>query len=69
MNNIDIKPTFLLSKAVLIPGELPEECDVKKNCKEQNLQNLISSVSFGTQSKTFAAPGDDDPDPEAEICF
>lgn len=24
---------------------------------------------FGTQSKTFAAPGDDDPDREAENCY
>jgi len=25
--------------------------------------------SIGTESKTFAAPGDDDPDPEDEGCY
>jgi len=30
---------------------------------------VLLSGSLTTQSKTFAAPGDDDPDREAESCY
>lgn len=29
----------------------------------------LCSNQLNTQSKTFAAPGDDDPDEDAEICY
>jgi hypothetical protein len=30
---------------------------------------FLCSNQLNTQSKTFAAPGDDDPDEDAEICY
>lgn len=35
-----------------------------------NLQPLVLDQDFGyTESKTYAAPGDDDPDRESEGCY
>jgi len=42
------------------------------NCYSVNGKDIpavLQSGSLTTQSKTFAAPGDDDPDREAESCY
>lgn len=68
--------SFLLSKSI----PLPSKSNVK-NFYDQDLDiNYVSesdrtvpTVMLGgaltTQSKTFAAPGDDDPDREGESCY
>ncbi|QAR32695.1 hypothetical protein EP073_04510 [Geovibrio thiophilus] len=66
MSNNKIKPTFLLSKAVIAPKE---PCTEYKNNIIYTEQNYLNLISLVTQSKTFVAPSDDDPDPEAEFCF
>lgn len=73
--NIKMK-SFLLEKSISIPQE-----SLHKKFYDSRLDFNLSffngevkpTVFFHnnitTQSKTFAAPGDDDPDREAEICF
>ena len=68
--------SFLLSKSI----PLPSESNIKIFYDPELEINYISEsdrtvpiVMLGgaltTQSKTFAAPGDDDPDREGESCY
>ena len=66
---MDAKPTFLLSKAVIIPDAEAITTSTQKSNSIESERILIASRQLGTQSKTFAAPGDDDPDWGAEGCY
>jgi len=69
------KPVFLLSRSVILPnkpcnGEY--DSDRGFNVSVSNGKLIPTSLcpgQMGTESKTFAAPGDDDPDADAEICY
>lgn len=67
MENITTKPVFLLENSVnitlkpRIPHTLIEIND--NDCLENLILNAV------TESKSFAEPGDDDPDVEAEYCY
>jgi len=63
------KPIFLLSRSVVIPNRIFPANHANSTYEERDYKDFISTVRLGTQSKTFAAPGDDDPDREAEFCF
>ena len=68
--------SFLLSRSVSL---LPEggmgcsydtELDINYcSVNGKDIPTVLLSGSLTTQSKTFAAPGDDDPDREAENCY
>ena len=70
-----IKQVFLLSRSVAFPKK-PSigEYDANRgfNVCISNGEIIPTSLcpgQMGTQSKTFAAPSDDDPDMDAEICY
>lgn len=71
-----LNQSFLLSRSVSLPPEMDmgsyydKELDL--NCHSVDgkaIPAVLLSGSLTTQSKTFAAPGDDDPDSEAESCY
>jgi hypothetical protein len=68
--------SFLLSRSVSLLPEGGMGCSYDKqldvNCYSVNGKNIplvLLSGNLTTQSKTLSAPGDDDPDREAEICY
>ncbi|HFT5240795.1 TPA: hypothetical protein ACGTP8_004540 [Yersinia enterocolitica] len=70
-----MKP-FLLAKSVSLLSEKGESY-FYDNEKDINMSfingvstpSVVQSNSITTQSKTFSAPGDDDPDRGAENCY
>jgi len=72
---LSTKPVYLLSRSVVLPS-MPSIGEYNPN-KEFNVclidgelvPTFLCSNQLNTQSKTFAAPGDDDPDEDAEICY
>lgn len=68
------KRSFLLSCAHRLPlndVQLMYDDDMQISVmKHRGITVLPSTECYGwTESKTFAAPGDDDPDPEDEGCY
>jgi hypothetical protein len=68
------KPVFLVSRAVTvepegIPGYYDSELQLKVVSKDDRTPLVISGMTAPTHSKTFQAPGDDDPDPGQERCY
>ncbi|MCK4247165.1 MAG: hypothetical protein KAT49_04680 [Methanomicrobia archaeon] len=69
------KNVYLLKKAnsyklESLPGFYDEERQINLIPIDNKKCPLVSlEMSPPTQSKTFAAPGDDDPDPEDERCY
>ena len=69
------KRAFLLSKAPRLPlqslgGFYDEDQQLNVVVKRDRIFPFVSEDGFGwTESKTEAAPGDDDPDPEDEGCY
>jgi hypothetical protein len=69
------KKVYLLEEAFNCDLEPPmgfydEVRQINVIFKDGKSQPLISyEMNLGTQSKTKAAPGDDDPDPEDERCY
>lgn len=69
------KPAFLLSKATeVMTSHIKTYYDSDNNLNmltdEDGTTVAASSLNhLITQSKTFAAPADDDPDTEAEFCY
>lgn len=68
--------SFLLSRSVsLLPASSIDyfydtNMDVNySSVNDINIPVVMLGDSLTTQSKTFAAPGDDDPDREAESCY
>ena len=68
--------TFLLSNSVFIreSGEEPffydRDLDINlSNIDGKKVPAVTCNNHLTTQSKTFAAPGDDDADSEAENCY
>lgn len=71
-----LNQSFLLSRSVSLLPEMDMGCSYDKeldlNCYSVDGKDIPAVLLVGsltTQSKTFAAPGDDDPDREAEICY
>jgi hypothetical protein len=71
-----MKQSFLLSRSVSLLSERSidyfYDTKLDVNCSSVNDINIpvvMLADSLTTQSKTFAAPGDDDPDREAESCY
>lgn len=71
-----MKHSFLLSRSVYLFAEsrdgyfYDKKMDVNySSINDINIPTVIISNSLTTQSKTLAAPGDDDPDKEAENCY
>lgn len=75
MQNKLFKHSFLLSKSVIIPDDpriSSYDFDNHLNISiigTKKIPSVLYSNNIGTQSKTFAASGDDDPDMDAEICY
>lgn len=67
------RKSFLLSKAVTVPDKIPlGRYDDTRGINifgDQETALVLQSHLIGTESKTFAAPADDDPDGEAESCY
>lgn len=69
------KQTFLLARSVFIPdGPIFQRYDSEREINLSMIDGeerptVLHTSNLETQSKTFAAPGDDDPDREAEICY
>lgn len=71
-----LNQSFLLSRSVSLLPEMDmgrsydKELDINYYSVDgKNIPAVLLSGSLTTQSKTFAAPGDDDPDREAESCY
>lgn len=73
-----LNQSFLLSRSVsLLPERdmgrsrsYDKELDINYcSVDGKDIPEVLLSGSLTTQSKTFAAPGDDDPDREAESCY
>ncbi len=70
-----IKNVYLLTNASSYelknsPGLYDEKRNINIIMVDGKKYPLVSlEMSPPTQSKTFAAPGDDDPDPEDERCY
>ncbi len=71
-----MKQSFLLSKSASLVAENNSDYfyDNKMDVNYSSVNNIyIKTVTLcnrlTTQSKTFAAPGDDDPDIEAGSCY
>lgn len=71
-----LNQTFLLSRSVFLFPEdgmgfsYDTELDINYySVNGKDTPAVLLSGSLTTHSKTFAAPGDDDPDREAEICY
>lgn len=70
-----MKEVYLLTKASLyelekLPGSYDDECCMNIIKLDDERVPLVTVEMGGpTQSKTMAAPGDDDPDPEDERCY
>lgn len=71
-----LNQSFLLSRsASLLPEmDMGRSYDKKLDLNYYSVDGkgvpaVLLSGSLTTQSKTFAAPGDDDPDREAESCY
>lgn len=71
-----VKQPFLLSRSVTLLPEISSEYTyderMEVNYSSENNTNTpvaVNGNSVPTQSKTFAAPGDDDPEREAENCY
>lgn len=69
------KPVYLLSRSVTLP-KIPSIGEYNPNkgfnvcmIDGELVPTFLCSDQLNTQSKTFAAPGDDDPDEDAEICY
>jgi len=68
------KPVFLVSKAIVVEPEGPEgyydpELELNTVSKLIKTPLVLSGGSAPTQSKTYQAPGDDDPDPGQDPCY
>ena len=69
------KRAFLLSKAPRLPLQSPgdfydEDQQLNVVVRRDRIFPFVSENKFGwTESKTEAAPGDDEPDPEDEGCY
>lgn len=70
------KKLFLLTRSVSLLSENRDNCsyDAKmdinfSSSNGKNTPTVTLHNNLTTQSKTFAAPGDDDPDVEAENCY
>ena len=70
------KRAFLLAKAPKLrelrdlPSHYDEAQQINTLRPQSGSQPLVMDPSFGyTESKTYAAPGDDDPDRESEGCY
>ena len=69
------KVNFLLSKAINVSAKSGDgHYDDKRNINISLVNDVVVPTvsidnSILTQSKTFVAPTDDDPDREAESCF
>ncbi len=68
--------SFLLSRSVSLLPEMDMRRFYDKgldinycSVDGKDVPAVLLSGSLTTQSKTFAAPGDDDPDREAESCY
>lgn len=68
--------SFLLSQAQVVATSYKEEWvyadDQQLNLMEKEnglFVPVCNQASIVTSSKTEAAPGDDDPDPEMEFCY
>lgn len=71
-----LNQSFLLSRSVSLLPEMDmgryydKELDLNYYSVDgKDIPAVLLSGSLTTQSKTFAAPGDDDPDREAESCY
>ena len=70
-----VKKSFLLSQAYDITANSNESWIYDENLNlnikiEKGVRIPVClQPSVITQSKTHAAPGDDDPDPDASICY
>lgn len=71
-----LNQSFLLSRSVSLVPEMDigrsynKELDINYYSVDgKEIPAVLLSGSLTTQSKTFAAPGDDDPDSEAESCY
>jgi hypothetical protein len=71
-----LQKSFLLAKSVSLLEEDSEKSyyDNKRDINissynGRNIPSITLNNNLTTQSKTFAAPGDDDPDREAENCY
>lgn len=71
-----LNQSFLLSRSVSLLPEMDmgfsydKELDINYcSVNGKDIPAVLKSGSLTTQSKTFAAPGDDDPDREAESCY
>lgn len=71
-----LNQSFLLSRSVSLLPEMDmgrsydKELDINYYSVDgKDVPAVLLSGSLTTQSKTFAAPGDDDPDREAESCY
>lgn len=69
------KQAFLLSDALYVSshhtiGTYDTEREMNILMRgNQTTPTVLSSCNLLTESKTFAAPSDDDPDQEAEFCY
>lgn len=71
-----LNQSFLLSRSVslLTEKDMGRSYDMELDINYYSIDGkdipaVLLSGSLTTQSKTFAAPGDDDPDREAESCY
>lgn len=71
-----LNQSFLLSKSISLLPEVDmgsyydKELDLNYcSVDGKGIPAVLLSGSLTTQSKTFAAPGDDDPDRGAESCY
>lgn len=71
-----LNQSFLLSRSISLLPEIGIDCSYDQaldiNCYSVNGKDIpvvLLSGSLTTQSKTLSAPGDDDPDKEAESCY
>lgn len=69
-----LKPVFLVSKAIAVKADGPEgyydsELSLTTVSKDDKTPLVLAGVSVPTQSKTFKYPGDDDPDPGQDRCY
>lgn len=71
-----LNQSFLLSRSITLLPEVDmgssydKELDLNYYSVDgKDIPAVLQSGSLTTQSKTFAAPGDDDPDREAESCY
>ncbi len=74
-NQHDVKSSFLLSKAISLPlvsgiGEYDSSMNLNISIEgEKKVPTVLCGRHVNTESKTFAAPSDDDPDAESENCY